>query len=168
MKLDFRTCVVMLAVFALGYLTCLALPTAEADTDRLEVSEIVADRIIARESIEFENGPKMYGTGGAIYCVGRFTADYLNAQYTVSAGSGYIQAGTEVTDTGRNLKKISIDGDTVISDGALIDKLNAAMLEGHPISDFVLKSEIDDDFCQTFCGLDILTRPPPSRVELTQ
>ena len=61
-KLDLRTAMVVLAAVALGYVTCLAMPTAKAGMDRLVVSELTADHITVRRGISFgsELGPELY------------------------------------------------------------------------------------------------------------
>ena len=117
MKLDFRTMLVMLAVFALGYSVCLALPAAEADMDRLEVSEIVADRIIARQSLQsegiigFVNGAHFWGKGAGIHCNGALEVggNILASSY-VDTATGFRVTGITVLDYNRVLQNVYTTG----------------------------------------------------------
>ena len=141
MKLDIRTMLVMLAVFALGYAVCLAMPVVKADVDRLEISEIMVDRIIVRESIEFTNGPKIYGYGTWLIVDGDVTAygdiyatQAIQCEATMRA-AGYQIDSVVVLDNSRTLKNVTIDPSVDGSSG----------LVGN------------------FCNSDILIKPPPSR-----
>jgi len=68
-----------------------------------------------------------------------------------------------VIDSSRNLTNVSIAPDVAGGKGLDVGKLG-----GYSANDFVLKSEIDDNFCQTFCGLDILIKPPSPKIEPSQ
>lgn len=146
-KLDLRTCLVMLAIFAVGYATCLALhpPAALALGHRLEVEELVADRIIAYESIEsagtigFANGRNLHGETNAIRCDVAFTA--LGGLM----GPHLVIGDATVISNGRLIKNVKIVGNSVTSDGILIRGLNADQLGGHPASDYVLWSDLGPD-----------------------
>ena len=139
-KLDFRTLVVALGIFGLGYAICLAMPIAKAD--KPEVSEITVDRILVGHEIQFgsENGPMLYipypeVNGLNLWLHGALRAELENGRIgaNVLGGRG----------------------------------LDVGKLGSYSAEDFVLKSEIDDNFCQVFCSPDILIKPP-LQVEPTQ
>jgi len=139
-NLDLRTCIVMLAIFAVGYATCLALqpPTALALGDRLEVEELVADRIIANESIQsagtigFTNGPELYRTGDLVlWCHGNIGVEFQLAAQSLAIGP------TTIVDHVRNLQNVRIGPDVIGGTGLDVGKLG-----GHPASDYVLWSDL--------------------------
>ena len=158
MKLDFRTMLIMLAVFALGYAVCLAMPMAKAQQgDRIEVSEIVADRIIVRESIGFVDGPQLSGSGGLLTLNGGLTTGVhgvLVGYLTASGVAGYVDAKSfkistiTVISNSKVLQNVTIDQGVIGGAG-----LDVGKLDNHPASDFVLKSEIGPEFCEVFCPL---------------
>jgi len=114
-KLNFRTMFCCVLLFGLGYLTCLALPTAEADMDRPEVSEIVADRIIARQSLQsegiigFVNGAHFWEKGAGIHCNGALEVggNILASSY-VDTATGFRVTGITVLDYNRVLQNVYI------------------------------------------------------------
>ena len=101
--LDFRTLILVLAIFGLGFAMCFVVfgaPTATADA---LPGEITLDRLFVRDYIQFlDNDVKLIASDNDLACDGPF---------------------------------------------------DPVLLWGHPLSDFVLKSEIDDDFCELFCPI---------------
>ncbi len=154
-RLDLRTAIVVLTAVVLGYAICLVVPVAKADLDRLEVSEIVADKIIARQSLQsegtigFVDGPQIYGSGGSLLIMSKVEAsgDIVSAG-DLTGDTGLIVHGTKVIDSSRKLNYVIIDRSVKGGNG-----LDVGKLSGHPVEDFVLKSEIDDNFCRIFYPL---------------
>lgn len=136
-KLDLRTCVVMLAIFAVGYATALALhpPAALALGDRIEVEELVADRIIARESIESE--VHIYARDGI------YSGNWIHGLNTIAEGwmmvyGAYYSGPIVIVDASRNLTHVSIAPDVTGGIGLDVGKLG-----GHPATDYVLWSDLE-------------------------
>jgi len=100
-KLDLRTLIVALAIFALGFATCAVV--VGAAVVKADPGEIEADRYFVRDYIQFlDNRVKLIAVGDALACEGPFDPE---------------------------------------------------LLWGYALEDFVLKSEIDDDFCKAFCPI---------------
>ena len=118
-QLDFRTMCIALLIFSLGFATCFVVfgaPTVEADLDRLEVSEIVADRIVARQSllsegkIGFVNGPSLHSEGALIYCNGALEiGGNLLVHSWFDTATGYKVTGVTVLDYHRVFQNIYMD-----------------------------------------------------------
>lgn len=132
--LDFRTCVVMVLIFAIGYATALAVQPAPALAlgDRLEVDELIADRIIARESIQSR------GTIGA--------SKSITAGVEIKANSIY--ADCFIAETILHLAPTCyLEGQ--IRDGIISPStrgglgLDVGKLGGHPAHDYVLWSDLE-------------------------
>lgn len=151
LNLDLRTAVVMLAIFAVGYATALALQPSPALAlgDRLEFEEIVADRIIARESIEsagtigFVDGFDMDASEEYLRLKGRLLLHDGNTYHSLSVGNTLIQGklaigGYEVITSARQLNNIRIGPGVMGGTG-----LDVGSLGGHPAHHYVLWSDLE-------------------------
>jgi len=172
MKLDLRSALVVLMAVALGYVICLTMPVVQAeendpvDIDSLKLSELRVDRLVATESIRsagtigFTDGPDLEGFDDLLFIKGTVFLHntdricynlHLNALYT----QGFIVVHDQVViDSARHLQNVVIDPG--VQGGAGLD---VGKLEGHPKEDFILRSEIDDEFCQIFCPIGIKSKP---------
>lgn len=133
-KLDLRTAIVMLAIFAVGYATCAVLQPSPALAlgDRLEVEELIADRIIANESIQ---------SGGTIGA-----SQSITAGVEIKANSIY--ADCFIAETVLHLAPTCyLEGQ--IREGIISSStrgglgLDVGKLGGHPAHDYVLWSDLE-------------------------
>jgi len=167
-KLDLRTMVVMLVVFALGYVACLAMPAVQADVD----DPVIVDRLVVTDYIEFANGSQITAQGVSLLFQGNMqTGDVLPATHSyhnlgVSDRRWHIlttdivqffetvQLGSKVIlDSSRNLQNVAIHPNVIGGSGLDVGKLG-----GYSAEDFVLKNESSQCFKQ--CPVAEL---PPSK-----
>ena len=77
-KLDWRTWVVALAIFALGFATCAVVFGIPAVAAGGSPGEIEADRYFVRDYIQFlDNGVKLIASDDALACEGPFDPELL-------------------------------------------------------------------------------------------
>jgi len=117
----------------------------------IQANRIMADYIVANQNIEARGYIYAYDWTGAQNYLR--SDGYIWANDSIETGSyfrgSYYRLGPTIFVSSTHvLQGLTIASDVLGGASLDVDKLN-----GYPASEFVLKSEIGPDFCQTFCPI---------------
>lgn len=123
----------------------------------IQTDKIIADKIYASKLIESSGYIYAKDWSGAKNRV--ISNGYIFANDSVETG-GYFRGSfyrlgpTTIISNTHTLQGLKIAPSNIGGVG-----LDVGKLQGHPASDFVLKSETTDEFCQTFCPATLPSKP---------